>query len=253
MQPELFQKGKYTAKLTHAPEDVAAAQRLRYRAFFDPDGDGQDVDRFDDICLHVLISETATGILVACYRVLLLETGADIGQSYSAQFYDLASLSSYAGRMVEMGRFCILPGRQDPDILRVAWAMMTRFVDANGIEMMFGCSSFEGTSGQAHMAAFAMLAHRFQAPQHMYIGQKAPDVFAYLPALKTALDTRRAMRAVPPLLRTYLMMGGWVSDHAVIDTDLNTLHVFTGLEVKAVPPERARALRAVAHDPAKVP
>ena len=36
---------------------------------------------------------------------------------------------------------------------------------------------------------------------------------------------------MPPLLRAYLLMG-WVSDHAVIDNKLNTLHVFTGLEVR---------------------
>ena len=30
----------------------------------------------------------------------------------------------------------------------------------------------------------------------------------------------------------------------VVDRDLNTLHVFTGLEINAIPPARARALRA---------
>mgnify|MGYP006206379873 CR=1 FL=1 len=52
--------------------------------------------------------------------------------------------------------------------------------------------------------------------------------------------------AMPPLLKTYLLMGGWVSDHAVVDRDLNTLHVFTGLEIRAIPEGRARALRMVA-------
>jgi len=42
------------------------------------------------------------------------------------------------------------------------------------------------------------------------------------------------------------MMGGWVSDHAVLDFDLDTLHVFTGLEIRAIPEGRARALRMVA-------
>jgi hypothetical protein len=41
-------------------------------------------------------------------------------------------------------------------------------------------------------------------------------------------------------------MGRWVSDHAVIDHDLGTLHVFTGVEIAAIPPARARALRAIA-------
>ena len=59
-------------------------------------------------------------------------------------------------------------------------------------------------------------------------------------------DAKRAMLAMPPLLRTYLLMGGWVSDHAVVDRDLNTLHVFTGLEIRAIPPARARLLRLAA-------
>ena len=54
------------------------------------------------------------------------------------------------------------------------------------------------------------------------------------------------MSLMPPLLRTYLGMGGWVSDHAVIDRAMNTLHVFTGVEVAAIPPARAKALRAIA-------
>jgi putative hemolysin len=54
------------------------------------------------------------------------------------------------------------------------------------------------------------------------------------------------MRQMPPLLKTYLMMGGWVSDHAVIDRQMNTLHVFTGVEIVAIPETRKRLLRAVA-------
>ncbi len=61
-------------------------------------------------------------------------------------------------------------------------------------------------------------------------------------------DARSGLAALPPLLRTYLGMGGWVSDHAVIDRDLDTLHVFTAVEIAKIPPARARALRAIAAD-----
>lgn len=40
------------------------------------------------------------------------------------------------------------------------------------------------------------------------------------------------------------LMGGWVSDHAVVDRDLDTLHVFTGLEVARVSANRARLIRS---------
>jgi len=40
-------------------------------------------------------------------------------------------------------------------------------------------------------------------------------------------------------------MGGWVSDHAVVDRQLKTLHVFTGLSIDAIPEARKRLLRGL--------
>jgi putative hemolysin len=75
---------------------------------------------------------------------------------------------------------------------------------------------------------------------------KAPSVFEFARKLAGVTpDMANAMKAMPPLLRSYLRMGGWVSDHAVVDRDLNTLHVFTGLEIGAIPSARARTLRTI--------
>jgi putative hemolysin len=126
--------------------------------------------------------------------------------------------------------------------------MMARSVDADGVEMLFGCSSFAGTETARYLDAFAVLRDRHLAPARWLPQAKARDVFRFARgrAAPRAPDARRAMTRMPPLLRTYLAMGGWVSDHAVVDRDLGTLHVFTGLEIAAIPPARVRALRAVA-------
>ena len=50
---------------------------------------------------------------------------------------------------------------------------------------------------------------------------------------------------MPPLLRGYLTMGARVSDHAVIDRDLGTTHVFAGLPVADMPAPRRRLLAAL--------
>ncbi len=248
-------KGRYMARLASSADDLRRAQELRYLAFIASSGAsaggardvGRDADAFDDRCQHVLVEETRTGTLVCCFRLLPLSNGAEIGASYSAQYYNLAALSDFKGPMVEMGRFCIHPDWRDPDILRVAWGAMTRFVDETGVEMLFGCSSFQGTEAGAYADVFAMLKERHLAPPPWLPRVKAPDVFRFARALRRFRpDAKRAMQAMPPLLRTYLLMGGWVSDHAVVDRDLNTLHVFTGLEIRAIPPARARLLRAVA-------
>jgi len=71
-------------------------------------------------------------------------------------------------------------------------------------------------------------------------------VFRFAKRLRRKPDHKRAMGRMPPLLKTYLMMGGWVSDHAVVDAKMGTLHVFTGVEIAAIPASRKRLLRATA-------
>ena len=241
-----IRQGCYVARLAHGPRDVARAQALRAVAFLG-DADARDADAHDAACLHVLVEEATSGRLVCCFRVLLLQDGDGIARSYSAQFYDLSALARFRGRMAEMGRFCVVPGRTDPDILRVAWAAMTRLVDDHGIAMLFGCSSFQGTEADPYLDTFAMLTKRHLAPKRWWPRVKAPSVFRFAERLKRRKpDLKAAMRHMPPLLRTYLMMGGWVSDHAVIDRQLGTLHVFTGVEISAIPAARQRLLRALA-------
>ncbi len=248
-----FVRGRYQARLATSPDDIKAAQRLRFETFIAGSGaatDGQrasglDADHLDEQCDHMLVEDGRSGDLVCCFRMMPLKTGAEIDRSYSAQFYDLEPLRDYPHPMVEMGRFCIHPDYKDPDVLRVAWGAMTSYVDENGVEMLFGCSSFHGTEADGYMDAFALLKARHIAPKRWLPRVKAPRVFPYAKRLTMKRpDMKKALGMMPPLLRTYLSMGGWVSDHAVVDPDMNTLHVFTGVEIKRVPKTRARLLRA---------
>lgn len=236
-------KGKYRARIAQTAEDIESAQRLRARAFGLPQS--VDQDGFDNACHHILIEQGSDGTLVCCFRMMPL-TGDTIGRSYSAQYYELSALQAYEGRMVEMGRFCVAPEVSDPDILRVAWGAMTRFVDQEGIDLLFGCSSFAGTETEDYLDAFAMLKARHLAPKRWLPRVKAPDVFRFAARLRRKPDAKKAMLRMPPLLKTYLLMGGWVSDHAVVDRQMNTLHVFTGVEIRQIPPARKRLLRSVA-------
>ena len=153
-------------------------------------------------------------------------------------------LKDFPGKLVEMGRFCIHPAWKDPAILRVAWSAMTRFVDDEKVELLFGCSSFHGVDAEEYADAFALLKEKHIAPKRWLPRVKAPKVFRFARRLRLRRPNMKlALGRMPPLLRTYLVMGGWVSDHAVIDNELNTLHVFTGVEIARVPASRARVLR----------
>ncbi len=240
----LLSRGRYAARLAAGPADVAAAQALRGRAFLG--GAQSDTDAFDAICDHVLVEDLRSGRLVCCFRFLRLGSGAEIWRSYAAQYYDLSRLEAFGGPMVEMGRFCVDPEVHDPDVLRLAWGAMTAYVDGQGVELLFGCASFAGTDARVYSDAFAMLKARHLAPARWLPRVKAGDVYPFAQRLRRKPDARKGLLRMPPLLRTYLLMGGWVSDHAVVDRQMNTLHVFTGVEIALIPAARKRLLRAVA-------
>jgi len=227
-------------------DDLRAAAALRHLCFVDVGGAqaGAEADRFDDLCRHILIDD-AQGNLAGCFRFMHLTSGAQVALSYSASAYDLSVLSTYPHPMLELGRFCVAPDlAHDGDVLRLAWGALARLVDDGGVGMLFGCASFQGTDAAVYADALALLAQHHVGPENMRPAVKAPDTIAFDASRQP--DPHRATAQLPPLLRTYLGMGGWVGDHAVVDAAMNTLHVFTALEIAAIPQSRARALRAIA-------
>jgi putative hemolysin len=233
----LFHNGRYSARFAQTDCDLHACQQLRHRCFFG--GDGLDHDSFDVACKHLMVIDSA-GSVVATARLFHLQTGAEIHSSYAAQFNDLSGLSGNNSAMMELGRFCIAPDVLDADVLRVTWGALTQIVDKNEVAYLFGCTSFAGTDPARYGRAFARL-------QAKHLGPSALRPLARTDCLIPLVDVPpNGADPMPPLLRTYLAMGGWVSDYAVIDHKMNTLHVFTCLEVASVPPSRAAALRALA-------
>lgn len=233
-------QNRYQVTLDREPETLASALHMRAMHFGAGDG-----DEFDAICTHVLILDTQTGELVCSFRFLHLESGAQIARSYAAKYYDLGNLAGFAEPIMEIGRFCVNADATDPNVLRIAWAAITRYVDDNNIGFLCGCSSFIGNDSAPYEQAFALLKYRHLAPQQWHPMAKSDDVIAFgrddnMPNP----DIRLANQQLPSLLRTYLAMGGWVSDHAVVDPALKTIHVFTGVEINEIPAARKRLLRA---------
>ena len=133
-----MQTGGLVARLAEGPADLVRAQELRHLRFRAARGlsapGGREVDRFDDLCQHVLI-EDGSGRLLGGFRAFILPAQR-LGESYSAQFYDLTPLSIQPGPMMELGRFCTHPEASDPDVLRLALAAITRLVETAGVTLL---------------------------------------------------------------------------------------------------------------------
>lgn len=206
---------------------------MRHWSFFG--ANGREADAFDALSKHIMIEHD--GDLVCTMRVRVFGRGASLIDSYTGGFYDLSKL---AGPAIEVGRFCLRERRGQAEVLRLALAELARLVDDTGAAFLFGCTSFEGNDPAKYEDAFAYLASHHQGRHEEIPNARVPRHFALVGAPYHLTDSLRQM---PKLLRSYLSMNGWVGNAVVIDDVMNTMHVFTRLDVGAVPESRANALR----------
>lgn len=234
--------GRLTLRIARTEADMAQVAHLRRVRF--RDNRGADMDQFDPLCAHMLVVAGDSPAALACARLRLLE-GPDLDAGYSAQFYDLSPLAGAAMRGLELGRVCIANDRRhDPDILRALLAGIALHSEAEAVDLLLGCASFKGDDPARHGAALGWLQARHTGPAALCPRKRDPLAFDLPPAGDRA-DQKAAMQSIPPLLRLYLGLGGWVSDHAVRDPKLDTLHVFTAVETARIPPARKRFLKGM--------
>lgn len=156
---------------------------------------------------------------------------------YTQGEYDIAPLLeaiSNECRFMELGRSCVLRGYRSRRTVDLLWRGICSYVREHNIGAMIGCASFEGIDPQRNAGALSFLHHRARAPKRWRV--KAHDDVRVdmnmLPA--SQIQTRTAMRSLPPLIKGYLRLGAYTGDGAVIDHQFGTTDVFIILPVEAI-------------------
>jgi L-ornithine Nalpha-acyltransferase len=91
--------------------------------------------------------------------------------------------------------------------------------------VMFGCASLPGTDLKALAVPLTYLHAHHLAPAELR-ARALSDRFVDMRLLDPAtIDARRALAELPPLIKGYLRLGGFVGDGAVIDDQFNTTDV----------------------------
>jgi len=231
--------GRLRLRAALSDRDMAQVALLRKTRF--RNNKSADLDQFDPLYTHLLITEDRRSDALACARLSVL-TGPALDAGYSAQFYDLSPLVVADLRALELGRVCIADDRrQDPDILRALLSGIALYSDSQTVDVLIGCASFKGDDPVRHSPALGFLHARHTGPAALCPLKRSPLAFD-LPPQSRPEDQKTALHSIPPLLRMYLGMGGWVSNHAVRDPVLDTLHVFTAVELARIPANRKRLL-----------
>lgn len=234
--------GRFVTRLGRGGACARAALALRGAVFR---AGGPDRDSHDAGALHLTVTDRARRRTVLAARVLLHADGREAAAGYAGSFYGLEMLAASDRPVAEIGRFCMAPRQPcSPDALRGALATLTGLVLAHGVGTLIGCASLPGTDPDRLGPQLALLRARHCLPHGLRPAIRAAS-WVPLPA-RARGDALAAARALPPLLRLWLAMGARVSDHAVIDHDLGTTHVFVRLDPGWMAPRRRRSLMRLA-------
>jgi putative hemolysin len=235
----ITEEASLSLRLARDAQDLAAAQRLRYRVFVEELGASGSLvdheaklerDAFDDVFEHLLlIDETraARGLdtVVGVYRLLTSDRMALAGRYYSEGEFDLGPLKASGRRLVELGRSCVHPDYRGGASMLLLWNGLAEFVLERGIEVMFGAASFHGTDPAPLAQALSFLHHNHLAPDSLLVRAKGPDRQEMALLGAKDVDRAAAMKMIPALIKGYLRLGGFVGDGAFIDRDFNTIDV----------------------------
>ncbi len=230
--------GSLGVRLARTPEEVDAAQALRYRVFYEemsaiPNPEmaarRRDFDDFDPICDHVLVIDLARenggGAVVGTYRLLRRSVAVKHNGFYSASEYDIGVLASHPGEVLELGRSCVESGYRNRPTMQLLWRGIAAYVMHHDITLMFGCASLPGTEPQDHALPLSYLYHHHLAPEAIR-PRARPELYVEMSLMpREAIDKRAATLALPPLIKGYLRLNGFVGDGAVVDRQFNTTDV----------------------------
>lgn len=241
--------GTLEVRLACNAAEIAAAQEIRYRVFYEELGAGRnglkpaerDADRFDDVCDHLLVFDAALkgpthGQIVGTYRLLRQERALASGGFYSDEEFELNRLIGRhpTQRFLELGRSCVLPAYRSKRTIEVLWQGIWAYVNHYDIGVMAGCASFQGTVPAAHAEALSYLAHHCRTSSLWDVRAVAGRycTMDLMPA--EAISPKSAILAMPPLIKAYLRIGGRVGDGCVVDADFGTVDVFIVLPVSDI-------------------
>ena len=239
----------FVVKLASSPEDLEAAQRLRYEVFVEELGGGGamvdhanrlEQDRFDPYFEHLLLTDTTKGKVVGVYRLMRQEQAQQAGGYYSASEYDLTALLTSGRRILELGRSCLHKEYRGGMAMYHLWSGLAAYIAAHDIEVLFGVASFHGTDAAALAQPLSLLHHRHLAPPALRVRARS-EAFQPMDLIaETDLDRRAAMVQVPSLIKAYLRLGGFVGEGAFIDHAFNTTDVCLLLDTAQMNQRQAR-------------
>ena len=236
--------GQYAARLARSPEEIRAAQELRFQVFnlelneglAQSYATGLDADPFDAVCDHLLVEHTFTRQIVGTYRLQMGASAAKNLGYYCEQEFFFAAYEPHRRQIVELGRACVHRQHRNLIVLGLLWKGIADYARERGGRYLIGCSSLTSQDPSAGASAYSELCRKNLAD--------TPWRTRPLPTHECPLEAvTEEPVAIPKLLRAYLTVGAKICGPPAIDRHFQTIDFLTLLDLEALsPPARARFL-----------
>ena len=236
-RPVDIRVGDFELRLAETLGEIEEAQALRYRVFYEemaaqPTADmaaaRRDFDDFDTVCDHLLIIDHklgGNGKVIGTYRLLRRSAVQKQGRFYSSDEFDIGPLLAHPGEIMELGRSCIEAAYRSRAAMQLMWRGITDYVMHHDVGLMFGCASLPGVEPEQHALILSYLYHHHLAPPELR-ARALPGRFVPMNQLSIdAIDKKAATEKLPPLIKGYLRLGGFIGDGAVVDPQFQTTDV----------------------------
>jgi putative hemolysin len=198
----------------------------------------RDFDDYDKVCDHLLVLDRRRGEgpegIVGTYRLIRRPAAEKLGHFYSEAEYDIRAMIDYPGEVLELGRSCIASDARNTATMQMLWRGIALYAYHYNIKFMFGCASMPGTDPALHAEAMSYLYHHHLAPPEIRV-RALPSRYVKMDVLpQGSYEPRKALMRVPPLIKGYLRLGGFVGDGAVIDEQFDSTDVFIIVKTELV-------------------
>jgi L-ornithine Nalpha-acyltransferase len=258
--PELT-AGNLGVRLAGSEAELDAAQALRYRVFYGEMGarptagtraTQRDRDAYDAVADHLMVVDHTLGdgadAIVGTYRLIQRDSARRIGRFYSAGEYDISCIEAHPGRILELGRSCVDAAYRNRAVMQLLWRGIAAYVFHYQIDLMFGCASLPGTDPEALALELSYLHHVHLAPPEIR-PRALPQRYVTMNRMdRDAIHAPAALNRLPPLVKGYLRLGGFVGDGAVIDAEFNTTDVAVVVQTDLVTEKYYRHYERQARD-----
>jgi len=230
----------FNIKLAESADEVRSAQRLRYSVFVEEMGcrlpaagdGGLDVDRFDELCDHIVIVDRSTKETIGTYRLLRRSRLGPQDRFYAEGEFDIASIRALPGEIVELGRSCVHKDYRRQAILNRLWAQIAAYIKQHRVKYLFGCSSVYTTRPQEVSRFYDLLLRRYSAPAASRVrplhGREVPGL---APGTLKRGEGKEVLLKLPSLIRSYLKLGARVCGPPALDEEFGTVDFFMLLSV----------------------